>query len=199
MHAVNVLGQRLPPFLSLTGQRGYPAIHQLLPYEKYQTCFEYIDSTCVFVQQQNNSWSYVAYFEIKDSLQEFGFRIISPLPDLLSPGRGDRVTNAFENKPAGNHSGFTPVFQLRRLDIVKGAMQRTALKDMTPEAQKDRLYPVLRQTDQTNGLRIAPGMYQLIIFTANNSALAGSFALQFGSIPHIPMPVFFTSTDAIRN
>lgn len=198
MHAVDVPGQRLPPFLSLTGQRGYPAIHQLLPYEKYQSCFEYIDSTCVFLQQQNYSWSYVAYFEIKDSLQEFGFRIISPLPDLLLPGRGDRVTDAFENKPAVNHSGFTPAFHLRRLENMEGSMKFVELKDTTPEAQKDPIYPALRRTDHANGSWISPGLYQLIIFTKDKPGPAGSFALQFGSIPRIPMPVFFSSMDALR-
>ena len=190
--------QRLAPFTSLTGNRGYPAITQPVPYEKVQSRFEFIDSTCTYLKQKKTGWTYTAWFEIKDSLQELGIRIISPLPDLMSPAKGDVTTPAFDAKPAKDNSGFKPEIYLLKAVAKSDDMNFIELKDMTPVSQRNWKAPSFRITDKGDGTKLSPGIYQIVIFTQDRAKPQGAFALQFGSIPRIQIPVFVHSPTLLK-
>lgn len=187
--------QRTAPFISISGNRGFPAITNPLPYEKPQTLFEYIDSTCTFLNQKKTGWTYTAYFEINDSLQELGIRIISPLPDLLSPAKGDITTNAYDEKPEKDNTGFKPEIYLLKAVAKSEDMNFIEMQDMTPLKMKDRLHPTIRLVSKDEKNLLAPGIYKLVIFTQDRSKPSGAFALQFGSIPRIKMPALYSSPD----
>jgi len=187
--------QRLAPFMSLTGNRGFPAITNPVPYEKPQTFFEHIDSTCAFLHQKKTGWTYTAYFEITDSLQEFGIRLISPISDLLSPGKGDLTSTSYDEKKPSDKGGFKPEFYLLKAVAKSDDMNFIELQDMTPVKQKDRPHPTLRIFSMGNKNLLPPGIYKLMIFTQDRAKPSGSFAIQFGSIPRTPMPVFYPTPE----
>ena len=188
--------QRLSPFLSLSGNRGFPAITKPVPYEKPQCRYEYIDSTCTFLIRKKTGWSYTAYFELKDSLQELGIRVISPLSDLLAPRKGDFVTPAYETKPANITIGFQP--ELYLFKSKPGNENFAELEDMTPLQLRDRVSPGIRLVDSGNGVMLAPGIYKLVIVTQDRTKPSGSFVLEFGSIPKVQMPVLVNSIEALN-
>jgi hypothetical protein len=190
--------QRTAPFISVSGNRGFPTITNPLPYEKPQTLFEYIDSTCTFLNQKKTGWTYTVYFEIKDSLQELGIRIISPLPDLLSPAKGDIMTNAFQEKPEKDNTGFKPEIYLLKAVAKSEDMNFIEMQDMTPLKMKDRLHPTIRLVSKDEKNLLAPGIYKLVIFTQDRSKPSGAFALQFGSIPRMPMPALYSSPNFLK-
>jgi hypothetical protein len=194
----DLFAQRVAPFTSVSGGRGYPHLTRPVPYEKVQTRFEYIDSTCAFLQLKKTGWSYTAYFEITDSLQELGLRIISPLPDLLSPHKGDVTTSSFDEKPFNDKTGFHAEWYLFKATNNSGELNFAELKDMTPEKLKDRTHPEFRIVDNGDSLRLPPGIYKLILLSRDRNKPAGSFAIQFGSIPRIRIPLFFSSSDQLK-
>ncbi|MFN8153550.1 MAG: hypothetical protein U0Y08_04585 [Bacteroidia bacterium] len=194
--SISASAQRLAPFLSLSGNRGYPAITNPIPYEKPQSRFEYIDSTCTFLIQKKTGWTYTAYFEVKDSLQELGIRVISPLPDLLSPRKGDIVTPAYESKPANAANGFKPEVYLFKAK--PGDVNFVELEDMTPLQRRNWISPGFRLVDSGNGVKLAPGIYKLVIFTQDRKKPSGSFVVEFGSVPKIQMPVLVSSPEALK-
>ena len=196
--STNCFAQRLAPFTSLTGNRGYPAITQSVPYEKVQSRFEFIDSTCTYLKENKTGWTYTAWFEIKDSLQEFGVRVVSPLPEMFLPAKGDVLTPSFENNQINDNKGFKPEIIILKAVMKSEDMNFVELKDMTPLNQRTKEMPTFRITDKGDKIKLAPGVYQIVISSQDHTKPQGSFALQFGSIPRIKIPEFVHSPTLLK-
>ncbi len=196
--ASHLFAQRTNPFLSITGNRGFPEIKQAIPYNKGVGQFDYIDSTDGFIMRIDSVYSFPLYFELTDSLQELAFRIISPLPSNFSPNKGDRVSYRFDNSDLDKLVGFEAFLQLSRLVVSQQDSTWVRLKDETPARLKEHSMEAIRITDKNGLSKIPPGIYQLLIKTKSPIQPHGYYAIQFGAIPSINFPALEKTIESIK-
>ena len=196
--ASHLFAQRTNPFLSITGNRGFPEIKQAIPYNKGVGQFDYIDSTDALITRIDSVYVFPLYFELKDSLQELAFRIISPLPSNFSPNKGDRVSYRFENSDLDKQLGFEAFLQLSRLVVSQQDSTWVRLKDESPARLKEHSMEAIRITDKNGLSKIHPGIYQLIIKTKSPIRPHGYYAIQFGAIPSINFPALEKTIELIK-
>ena len=194
----HLFAQRTNPFLSITGNRGFPEIKQAVPYNKGIGQFDYIDSTDGFIMRIDSVYSFPLYFELTDSLQELAFRIISPLPSNFSPNKGDRVSYRFENSDLDKQLGFEAFLQLSRLVVSQQDSTWVRLKDETPARLKENSIEAIRITDKNGLSKIPTGIYQLLIKTKFPKRPHGYYAIQFGAIPSIAFPALEKTIESIK-
>ena len=196
--ASHLFAQRTNPFLSITGNRGFPEIKQAIPYNKGIAQFDYVDSTDALITRIDSVYAFPLYFELTDSLQELAFRIISPLPSNFSPNKGDRVSYRFDNSDLDKLVGFEAFLQLSRLVVSQQDSTWVRLKDETPARLKEHSMEAIRITDKNGLSKIPPGIYQLIIKTKSPIRPHGYYAIQFGAIPSINFPALEKTIESIK-
>jgi hypothetical protein len=197
-HSDILFAQRTNPFLSITGNRGFPEIKQAVPYNKGLGQFDYVDSTDVLITRIDSVYAFSLYFELMDSLQELAFRIISPLPSNFSPNKGDRVSYRFDNSDLDKQLGFEAFLQLSRLVVSQQDSTWVRLKDETPARLKEHSMEAIRITDKNGLSKIPPGVYQLLIKTKSPIRPHGYYAIQFGAIPSIAFPALEKTIESIK-
>ena len=196
--ASHLFAQRTNPFLSITGNRGFPEIKQAIPYNKGIAQFDYVDSTDALITRIDSVYAFPLYFELTDSLQELAFRIISPLPSNFSPNKGDRVSYRFDNSDLDKLVGFEAFLQLSRLVVSQQDFTWVRLKDETPARLKEHSMEAIRITDKNGLSKIPPGIYQLLIKTKSPIRPHGYYAIQFGAIPSINFPALEKTIESIK-
>ena len=196
--STSLFAQRTNPFLSITGNRGFPEIKQAIPYNKGVGQFDFIDSTDALINQVDSVYAFSLYFDLKDSLQELAFRIISPLPFNFSPNKGDRVSYRFDNSDLNKQVGFEAFLQLSRLVVSQQDSTWVRLKDETPARLKEYSMEAIRITDKNGLSKIPPGVYQLLIKTKLPKRPHGYYAIQFGAIPSIAFPALEKTIESIK-
>jgi len=196
--ASHLFAQRTNPFLSITGNRGFPEIKQAIPYNKGVGQFDFIDSTDALINQVDSVYAFSLYFDLKDSLQELAFRIISPLPFNFSPNKGDRVSYRFDNSDLDKQLGFEAFLQLSRLVVSQQDSTWVRLKDETPARLKEHSMEAIRITDKNGLSKIPPGIYQLLIKTKSPIRPHGYYAIQFGAMPSINFPALEKTIESIK-
>ncbi len=194
----HLFAQRTNPFLSITGNRGFPEIKQAIPYNKGIGQFDYVDSTDSFIMRIDSVYSFPLYFELTDSLQELAFRIISPLPSNFSPNKGDRVSYRFDNSDLDKQLGFEAFLQLSRLVVSQQDSTWVRLKDESPARLKEHSMEAIRITDKNGLSKIPPGVYQLLIKTKSPIRPHGYYAIQFGAMPSINFPALEKTIESIK-
>jgi hypothetical protein len=194
----HLFAQRTNPFLSITGNRGFPEIKQAVPYNKGIGQFDYIDSTDALITRIDSVYAFSLYFELKDSIQELAFRIISPLPSNFSPNKGDRVSYRFDNSDLDKQLGFEAFLQLSRLVVSQQDSTWVRLKDESPARLKEHSMEAIRITDKNGLSKIPPGVYQLLIKTKSPIRPHGYYAIQFGAIPSINFPALEKTIKLIK-
>jgi hypothetical protein len=194
----HLFAQRTNPFLSITGNRGFPEIKQAIPYNKGIGQFDYVDSTDAFIMRIDSVYSFPLYFELTDSLQELAFRIISPLPSNFSPNKGDRVSYRFDNSDLDKQVGFEAFLQLSRLVVSQQDSTWVRLKDESPARLKEHSMEAIRITDKNGLSKIPPAVYQLLIKTKLPKRPHGYYAIQFGAIPSIAFPALEKTIESIK-
>jgi hypothetical protein len=194
----HLFAQRTNPFLSITGNRGFPEIKQAIPYNKGVGQFDFIDSTDALITRIDSVYAFPLYFDLKDSLQELAFRIISPLPFNFSPNKGDRVSYRFENSDLDKQLGFEAFLQLSRLVVSQQDSTWVRLKDESPARLKEHSMEAIRITDKNGLSKIPPGIYQLLIKTKSPIRPHGYYAIQFGAIPSIAFPALEKTIESIK-
>ena len=157
------------------------------PYEYSQSYFEFIDSKNEFVKSINDSDQYILYFFIDDSLTELGIRVLSPIPGLTTPNKGNIATASYEAHSNELTKGFDANITLYKAD---GAANRSLL------ILDDRNYTwkLIAENDKNSELRdnknplirlentsIDAGLYMLSINSHSLKKLKGSFLLQIGT------------------
>jgi len=194
----HLFAQRTNPFLSITGNRGFPEIKQAIPYNKGIGQFDFIDSTDALITRIDSVYSFPLYFELTDSLQELAFRIISPLPSNFSPNKGDRVSYRFDNSDLDKQLGFEAFLQLSRLVVSQQDSTWVRLKDESPARLKEHSMEAIRITDKNGLSKIPPGVYQLLIKTKSPIRPHGYYAIQFGAMPSINFPALEKTIESIK-
>lgn len=161
------------------------------PYDYTQSYFEFIDNHNAFVKQVNDSDRYVIYFFLDDSLSELGVRVLSPIPPLTTPNKGNIATDDYSLHANELNKGFDAVIALFRatgthsrndlnLADENYSWFQIAFNDNNYE-NRDYKNPLLRLENTS----IPAGLYMLTIGSREFKKLRGSFLLQIGSNPGV--------------
>lgn len=161
------------------------------PYDYTQSYFEFIDTHNAFVKQVNDSDRYVIYFFLDDSLSELGIRVLSPIPPLTTPNKGNIATDDYSLHANELNKGFDAQIALFRatgthsrndlnLADENYSWFQIAFNDNNYE-NSDYKNPLLRLENTS----IPEGLYMLSIGSREFKKLRGSFLLQIGSNPGV--------------
>lgn len=184
--------QRLEPFGS-GGNKKTGMNARSIPYENTLFYFECINDNNDFLVREEKKETYVMYFFLEDSVQEIGLRVLSPIPELVSPNRGHIVTADYSDSCDYKEKGFDPVLKISRS---KKQFSRTDLSqsETKPEfillGENDnndemnvKEYALIRLHAEADSLKLSPGLYSISISSATKYPLRGNFLLQIGTVP----------------
>ncbi len=161
------------------------------PYDYTQSYFEFIGDKNPFIKQVNDSDNYVIYFFLDDSLSELGIRVLSPIPPLTTPNKGNIATDEYSMHSTELNKGFDAHIALFRA-VGNHKREELNLADDRYEwltiAENDNNYemrdyknPLLRIENAS----IPAGLYMISIGSREYKKLKGSFLLQIGSNPGV--------------
>lgn len=184
--------QRLEQFGSDSGKRESGGITHRIPYEKVISYFDFIDKDHSQLSSHKGQEEITFYFYLEDSLTELGLRVLSPVPELVTPKKGNYATNAFLDSSKNKNIGFDPVLKIKRS---KSFVEKADLgrKDFIPDwvllGENDnqnemfrKEYALIRLVATADQNVLCPGLYCITI-TASKESLRGSFLLQIGYNP----------------
>jgi hypothetical protein len=161
------------------------------PYDYTQSYFEFIDAKNPFVREVNDSDNYVIYFFLDVSLSELGIRVLSPIPPLTTPNKGNIATDEYSMHSNELNKGFDAYIALFRatgthnrndlnLADENYSWSSIAFNDNNYE-NRDYKNPLLRLENAS----IPAGLYMLSIGSRELKKLRGSFLLQIGANPGV--------------
>ncbi|MEO5572000.1 MAG: LipL32 family surface lipoprotein [Bacteroidia bacterium] len=186
--------QRLDKFVSETGKVVRINKEQSIPYREVITYFGYIKPGSEPDEIRDSLNYYNFYFWLSDSVSEIGVRIISPVPDVVMPDRGDLTSeNYFENEK-NKENYFDTWISLERADSIftKGEALLNQKKinwmllgsnDDSPElfvqpSGKNSNSLVRIVSNPVN--RLSRGLYKIAFTSPKQKELKGSYILQLG-------------------
>ncbi len=189
----SLYSQRLEPFLSEGVAIRTGNISKRIPYENTIFYFECINEGNPFLKKEKDLETYVLFFFLEDSLEEIGFRVLSPVPELVSPNRGHTVSENYTDSCQGKSRGFDPFLRIHKATFISSLRELHQLQgspDFILMAENDnneemiqKEYSLIRFITPEGGKKIEPGLYSITISAAKRTPLRGSFLLQCGSIP----------------
>lgn len=192
-----VSGQRLDPFLSKSHVALNGEAKELLPYEKPVRYFDYIKQTDPPAIMDSNMVSYYLYFTLSDKVNELGIRLLSPVPELASPNRGDIETESYmalslAEKSNWFDAGFVLEFGSLSAEntftMVYHLVENHQSKEAPPQpdgSYHNALYRLVREDLPAGDYRIT-----LVIERNELSTLpTGSYLLEIGTVPAVKIEV----------
>jgi hypothetical protein len=106
--------QRLEPFGS-GGNKKTGMNARSIPYENTLFYFECINDNNDFLVRDGKEGSLCdVLFSGRQPVQEIGLRVLSPIPELVSPNRGHIVTADYSDSCDYKEKGFDPVLKISR-------------------------------------------------------------------------------------
>ena len=166
-------------------------------YKPLITYFGYINPESMPDEILNGKNFYYLYFKIADTVPEIGVRIISPVPTVLMPDKGDLVAeNYFDNEKDKTHYFDTWIAIERAIDLNQKDFSKsdTTIKwiqlgfnddssELFPQPNGKYNNSLLRlKTKPDDATKIAPpGLYRLRFTDNKNRQMFGSFVIQLGT------------------
>jgi hypothetical protein len=186
--------QRLGKFSSVTGRMERNGSIVEAAYPDQANYFGYILPDSAWTKP---SKSYL-FFRLNSDVTELGIRILSPVPELVSPDKGDLASEKYLANEKKKSTGFTPKFRLNRqntpLQDSPGSVLNTPgwkliSKNDTLQAAREgssrqavvRLYDEKNKNDKT----IQAGLYMIEITPSDTTFRYGSFLVQIGTTSEI--------------
>lgn len=173
MHVNSVQAQRLPLLLSKSNSSPKPT-----PFQETVRYFDVAHNKHPQLRIQKDTTFYTLYFVLNDSLQELAVRLLSPLPELTSPNKGNIVRDGYYAFDKKNSQGFDGRICLDFSSTTEDSTQWTSIpllidKNNVPGNSTWRHYD----------RKLSPGTYRLRIFTTLPEKMRGAFMLETGSTP----------------
>lgn len=190
-------GQRLDPFLSKSHVANDGEVKEQLPYEKPIRYFDYIKQSDRADIIDSNYIGYYHYLTLTETVNEIGIRLISPVPELASPNRGDIETESFT---ALNHAKKTQWFDAgfileygtlsgeNKFNVVFHLGENHRSKEVPPQpdgSYHNALYRLVREN-------LPAGEYRLtmIVERSEHDLLPeGSYLLEIGTVPPVKLTI----------
>lgn len=188
-----VSAQRLDKFGSISHQ----IAGNKIPYPQIKTYFGYVETDSISSYIHNEKKFYFLYFGITDTIQEMGIRLISPVPDVLMPDKGDLVTENYFDNEKDKKNYFDPYLKIEKAldykttDFLKpdtafrwmllGSNDDAAELFAQPDGKSNNsLLRIVSHTD-TTGKMLLPGLYRIAFTDFKNQSLQGSYVIQLGT------------------
>jgi|GEM_PF-1926910 len=142
------------------------------------------------------------YFWLRENVSELGIRVISPVPELVFPDKGDIASESYMINEKDKADSFSPSFKLYKAKGISPATTYNAKPGEIEwsfiaenDKQKDepwtqvnkKNYTLVRLQDQSTDASKTDrsGFYKLVIFTTDTLSSTGSFLVQVGSTSDI--------------
>ncbi len=168
-----------------------------IPYQKIVTYFGYIEPSSDTNMIKVSSKKYFLYFILTDTAKEIGLRLVSPVPYVVMPDKGDLFSeNYFENEK-DKKTYFDPSVLIERtasFDIADKLKNDKHFKWLLL-GENDDSFELFAQPDGKNHnalLRIVngsenqekiitPGLYRISFTTKKGETVKGSYVIQLGA------------------
>lgn len=195
--SLQVSGQRLDPFMSKSYVAMDGEAKELLPYEKPLRYFDYIHQTDPPDTLDSNRVGYYLYFTLPEKVNELGIRLLSPVPELASPNRGDIETESYTTLSLSQKSnwldaGFILEFGTLSVEniftVVYHLGENHQSNDVPPQPNgkyHNALYRLVRED-------LPAGLYRitLVIERGDQAELpSGSYLFEIGTVPSVRIEV----------
>ena len=190
---LSVSAQRLDKFGSVS--------HQIdghkIPYNKIISYFGYITTDSISVELRNEKKFYYFYFNLIDATDEIGIRLISPVPDVVMPDRGDLVSENYFDNEKDKKNYFDPWIKVERAvdfkseDSLKkdscfswilfGSNDDSSELFAQPDGKSNNsLLRIINRTDSVEK-KLLPGLYRIAFTNNKNQTIKGGFVIQVGT------------------
>ena len=188
--------QRLDRFGAETGSSNRNGSVHRLGYTDIKSYYGYIEPGSVPDKLSGGRFYYYLYFYISDTLPEIGVRMIAPVPELISPDKGDFASENYFAMEKEKSLSFNTWIELERAEQIKS-------KEEISEKIDDATWKLLGFNDdaeemfnKTNSLLrlksnprepLIPGLYR-VAFTSSGKKeeVKGGFLIQVGSTVLLP-------------
>lgn len=192
-----VYGQRLDPFLSKSFVAMDGESKEMLPYEKPLRYFDYINQATSPDTVDSNRIGYYLYFTLPEKVNELGIRLLSPVPDLASPNRGDIETESFTAIKLAEKSNWFEAGFILEFGSRSGENTFTAVyhlgenhqsNDVPPQPNgkyNNALYRLVRED-------LPAGVYRITLVIERGDQVelpVGSYLLEIGTVPAVKIEV----------
>lgn len=192
---VSSTGQRLERFGAETGMEERNGIVHRSGYSGLVNYYGYIKHGASPDDMRNGKPVFYLYFYLNDTLPEIGVRLITPVPEVVFPDKGDIVSENYlqnENEKSGT---FNSWIILERAYSIKSFADIATKLDKTGWLRLDQNDDADELLNKTNSLLrikatdkqfIPPGLYRVGISTLKNDEVKGGFLLQLGATIALP-------------
>ncbi len=192
-----IYSQRLDKFSYENPEAGYK-----ITYAKVVTYFGYIEPGSKPDEIINGKNLYYLYFRISDTIPEIGVRMISPVPYVVMPDRGDLVSDNYFDNEKDKTNYFDPWIAIERalnFNTETFSKNDSAYKwvqlgfnddssELFPQPNGKFYNALLRIKNKTSlpSLFLIPGLYRIAFTNDKKNEVRGGFVVQLGSTNFIP-------------
>lgn len=169
-------------------------------YGKTITYFGYLSPGNQPDEISNGKNFYYLYFQLPDSVAELGIRMISPVPAVVMPDKGDLVTENYYSNEKDKTNYFDPWIAIEKAENPKHFLQNdTAAKWITigfnddsselfwqPNGKRNNALLRIINKQQPTDKKIAPGFYRICFTDNKQPEVKGSFVVQLGTAHKLP-------------
>jgi hypothetical protein len=166
-----------------------------ISYDRIATYFGYADSLSKPDEVRNDTGYYHMYFWLNDSVSELGVRMISPVPEVVMPDRGDLVSENYYENEKDKVNYFDPWISLERSNEISilSDVAKTKTETWIPLAFNDDSAELFKQPSgnaYNSLLRIrsaTAGLYRIRFTSYKKGKVRGSYLIQVGATKKMPL------------
>jgi hypothetical protein len=188
--------QRLNVFGAELGKQERNGKELRMPYNGTKCYFGFIDSTWKVADTAAGKSFYYLYFNLPDTAEEIGVRLMSPVSTVIFPDKGDVVEKGYYDYRKNNNDWFDPWIALERQIFYKDSANSDSIKSewimLAGNDDNDELFeqPSWKKTNAlfrviSDSLKVTlilePALYRIVISSTKAKELSGSFILQIGT------------------
>jgi hypothetical protein len=178
-----------------------------ISYNKISSYFGYADSLNKPDETRKDTGYYFMYFWLNDSVAETGVRLISPVPDVVMPDRGDLVSdNYYENEKDKTNYFDTWISLERTPEIVAKenipGFKTAAWVQLGFNDDSSELFPQPSGNLYNSLLRIKKlpaGLYRVRFTSYKKGKVRGSYLLQVGITTALPFLKLVKNPEELKD
>lgn len=194
--------QKLDKFGADMGKKSMMGKEIRVPYTDIQSYYGYIKPGAAPDEERNGKKFYYLYIWIPAAAPELGVRMVSPVPDKMTPEVTDFIADDYTANATDKTNYFDTWVSLERsesvmsaADIIKGKKSTWAVYDQNDDSSELPAQPsgskynsLMRITSEISNPKKAliAGLYRIGFTTYKTGEVKGSFLAQVGSPVKLP-------------
>lgn len=200
--------------LAATAQRLDKFANSGMSYTLIKTLYGIIPTKNIASAPIKDTVNYFVFLWLPDSVNEISVRLISPVPPLTSPNKGDKITEDYQDPPDTSYKKyFDPEVRLEKstnASAPEDAFQKTGLlwkrlgyndnsselpAQPSGEKNNSRLMVV---TDKKKNIRLTAGLYRVRFRAHTEKNPEGTFMMQVGVREMVPGIKLFRRAEELQ-